>query len=226
MIKSGAVFIVLAKMMGAESNIKSGDYLLKDSVPLFLIIKRLANADFGFTPLKITIPEGYAVKDIASVFSGFENFNKEKFLKLAKDREGYLFPDTYFFTNKETAEEVIEKMENNFKIKAGEIPKNILIMASIIEREAHDKEDRKIISGILWKRLKINMPLQVDVSLYTYDNRGLPLAPICNPGLDAIDAALNPVDSKYWYYLSDKTGATHFARTFEEHKQNRARYGI
>jgi len=226
MIKSSAVFIVLTKMMGAESSIKSGDYLFNHSTPLFFVIKRLADADFGFTPLKITIPEGYTDKDIASLFSGFDNFNKEKFLKLVEGKEGFLFPDTYFFTSKETAEEVVEKMEDNFKVKAGDVPRDILIMASIIEKEAHNKEDRRIISGVLWKRLKDGMLLQVDVHLGTYESKGLPPTPICNPGLDAIGAAKNPVDSKYWYYLSDKNGVTHFAKTFEEHKQNRARYGI
>jgi UPF0755 protein len=248
MIKSSTIFIILTKMMGAESDIKSGDYLFKDPIPLFFVINRLVNADFGFTPLKITIPEGYAVKDIAGVFANFDNFDKEKFLKLTVGKEGYLFPDTYFFTSKETAEEVIEKMENNFKVKAGEVPKDILIMASIIEKEAHNKEDRKIISGILWKRLNDGMLLQVDAvfdylldkesseitqadlkmdSPYnTYKHKGLPPTPICNPGLDAIEAAKNPVDSKYWYYLSDKKGVTHFAKTFEEHKRNRAKYGI
>lgn len=248
MIKSSTMFIVLTKMMGAESSIKSGDYLFKDSVPLFLIIERLADADFGFMPLKITIPEGYTAGDIAGAFSGFENFNKDKFLKMAEGREGYLFPDTYFFTSKETPEEILNKMENNFKTKAGEVSKDVLIMASIIEKEAGKQGDRKIISGILWKRLKEGMLLQVDAvfdylldkesfeitqddlkmdSLYnTYKHKGLPPTPICNPGLDAIDAAKNPEDSPYWYYLSDKKGTIHFAKTFEEHKQNRARYGI
>jgi len=176
--------------------------------------------------IKITIPEGFTAKNIAERLKNFINFNEEEFLKITENKEGRLFPDTYFFSGKEESEEILKKMEDNFKIKAGDVSKDTLIMASIIEKEAHNKEDRRIISGILWKRLKINMPLQVDVSLYTYDNRGFPPTPICNPGLDAIDAALNPADSKYWYYLSDKKGATHFARTFEEHKQNKARYGI
>lgn len=246
MIKSSTMFIILTKMMGAESNIKSGDYLFKDSVPLFFIIKRLADADFGFTPMKITIPEGYTAGDMAGVFSGFENFDKDKFLKMAESREGYLFPDTYFFTGKETPEEILNKLGSNFEVKAGEVSKDVLIMASIIEKEARKPGDRKIISGILWKRLKKGMPLQVDAvfdylldkesseitqndlkidSLYnTYKYKGLPPAPICNPGLDAIDAAKNPKDSPYWYYLSDKNGTTHFAKTFEEHKQNKFRY--
>lgn len=196
--------------------------------------------------IRITIPEGYAVKDIAERFKNFRNFNGEKFLELSESKEGYLFPDTYFFTSKETPEEIIEKMENNFKVKAGDVQKDILIMASIIEKEARKPEDRRIISGILWKRIKEGMPLQVDAvfdylldkasheitqadlkmdSPYnTYKHKGLPPTPICNPGLDAINAALNPVDSKYWYYLSDRNGTTHYAATFEQHKQNKFKF--
>ncbi|MBI4691871.1 MAG: endolytic transglycosylase MltG [Candidatus Terrybacteria bacterium] len=188
----------------------------------FRYLKKLDQ--FPLLQVKVIIPEGYTVKDIAEKFNRFDNFNKENFLKIA--REGYLFPDTYFLGGSENEKEIIEKMENNFKAKIGEIKKEILTMASIIEKEAHDKEDRRIISGILWKRLNDGMLLQVDVELDTYENKGLPPMPICNPGLDAVDAALNPVDSKYWYYLSDKNGVTHYAETFEKHKLNRVRYGI
>ena len=118
-------------------------------------------------------------------------------------------------------------------------------MASIIEKEVADYKDRRIVSGILWKRLKAGMPLQVDAvfpyikgkagrvffedlkidSPYnTYLYKWLPPTPICNPGLDAIDAARNPVESPYWYYLSDKKGITYFASTFDGHKINRAKY--
>lgn len=208
----------------------------------FRYLKKLDQ--FSLLQVKVTIPEGYTVKDIAEKFNRFNNFDKENFLKIAK--EGYLFPDTYFLTGKETEENIIKKMEENFKIKAGEARPEIIIMASLLEREARTIEDRKIISGILWKRLEAGMPLQVDAifsyiidktsaeltlddlkidSLYnTYLYKGLPLAPICNPGLDAIDAAENPIDSLYWYYLSDKNSIIHYAKTFEEHKQNKFRY--
>jgi UPF0755 protein len=99
-------------------------------------------------------------------------------------------------------------------------------MASLLEKEAQTIEDKKIISGILWKRLSADMLLQVDASLDydTYSYKGLPLAPICNPGIDSIQASLNPVDSPYWYYLSDKNSNIHYSKTFEEHKINKAKY--
>lgn len=141
---------------------------------------------------------------------------------------------------------MIEKLTDNFYQKTGSTSPEIIIMASLLEKEAKTEQDRKIISGILWKRLDVGMPLQVDASLNyingktsaemtqkdlnqdspynTYKYKGLPLTPICNPGLDAISVALNPISSPYWYYLSDKNGIIHFAKTFEEHKENKFKY--
>lgn len=176
--------------------------------------------------VRVTIPEGYTAKDIASRFNRFKNFDKDIFLGITQGKEGYLFPDTYFLTGQETETEVVEKMESNFINKVGDIKKDILIMASILEKEAKTEEDKKIISGILWKRLDAGMLLQVDASLdyNTYSYQGLPSEPICNSGLDSIQAALHPVDSPYWYYLSDKNGNIHYAKTFEEHKINKEKY--
>jgi len=119
-------------------------------------------------------------------------------------------------------------------------------MASIIEKESLNGDERQIVSGILWKRISLGMPLQVDATfLYingkasaeltkddlnidspynTYRNKGLPPGPINNPGLDAIVAALYPKDSPYLYYLHDKKGKVHYAKTFNEHVANKRKY--
>ncbi|KND48991.1 MAG: UPF0755 protein [Parcubacteria bacterium C7867-005] len=124
--------------------------------------------------------------------------------------------------------------------------KEIIIMASILESEAQNKVDREIVSGILWKRIGIKMALQVDASIgyitgktskeltiddlsidspyNTYKYRGLPPEPISNPGLESIIAALNPKTSDYFYFLTDDDGVMHYAKTFDEHKQNKAKY--
>ena len=101
---------------------------------------------------------------------------------------------------------------------------DIVKMASILEEEAKTPEDFKIISGILWKRLSIGMALQVDVSKWTYENRGLPPEPISNPGLITLEAALYPTETKYLYYLTGNDDLMHYATTFEEHKVNIAKY--
>ncbi len=178
--------------------------------------------NFPLALLKITVPEGFTCTDIAGKFRVFRNFDKNNFLKIAE--EGKLFPDTYFFTGRETEEEVVKLMKENFEKKAGSTEKDILIMASILEKELITLKDKKIASGILWKRLEAGMPLQVDAEPDTYIYKELPDAPICNSGMESIEAAANPVESDYWYYISDKKGITHFAKTFEEHKRNIEKY--
>jgi UPF0755 protein len=97
-------------------------------------------------------------------------------------------------------------------------------MASILEGEANGNLDAPTISGILWKRISLGMPLQVDVDKKTYREKGLPQNPLNNPGLVSIKAAIKPEKSNYLYYLHDKGGIVHYAVTFEEHKQNINKY--
>ena len=100
----------------------------------------------------------------------------------------------------------------------------MIIMASLLEKELKTNEDKEIASGILWKRIKSGIPLQVDAEMWTYENYGLPQKPISNPGLDSILAALNPKESQFWYYLSTPEGKTIFSRTLEEHNIAKVRY--
>jgi len=198
-------------------------FLIFGSIFLFLrfyYFNKISN--YQLIPVKITIPEGYNLQDIADKLKPFKNFDRENFFKIAP--EGYLFPDTYFLTGAEDETEIIDIMQNNFEKKIGNISKENLIMASILEKEVRTFEDKKIVAGILWKRIKAGMPLQVDCAPNTYSCGGLPTAPICNPGLESVNAAANPIDSPYWYYISDKKGITHFAKTFSEHQKNIAKY--
>jgi len=171
--------------------------------------------------------------------------------------EGYLFPDTYEITYGEELEEIVEKMLNNFDKKLNQSLRNeitkqgktifeIITMSSLIEKEVQSLNDKKIVSGILWKRMENKIGLQVDAtityitgkksvrvskqeteidSLYnTYKYRGLPLGPISNPGLESIEAAIYPQNSDYWYYLSTPEGETIFSKTLEEHNIAKAKY--
>lgn len=255
-IRSRAVFVTLEKIANAEKVVKAGDYLFERPTSVFNVVIRLANGDFGIEQKKITVPEGSTIIDIADAMKGFSVFNKEEFLTSAKDKEGYLFPDTYFLFADVSEEGLMKAMEDNFDVKiktvdadikrSGKTLNEVVTMASIIEKEVATQEDRAIVSGILWKRISRGMPLQVDATLgyitgktsaqltlddlkikssyNTYLNKGLPPAPICNPGLDTIKAALSPKDSPYFFYLTGRDGKTYFAKTFDEHKNNKAKY--
>lgn len=201
---------------------------------LFLRIER-DNYYKSIVPVSITIPEGYDIRQAGNIFAAkLKNFNKTQFLEEAKSQEGYLFPDTYFLLNNANEEDAIKSMQDNFEKKinplrpeivtARKTEKEIIIMASILEKEAKGDTDRGIISGILWKRIKIGIPLQVDAVPETYKTKGLPDRPIGNPGLEAIKASIHPQSSSYLYYLHDKNGVTHYAATFEEHKKNIQKY--
>lgn len=234
-IRSRTAFEAFVIIYGGERHLISADYLFEDREPVYLVARRLIRGESHLAPVKVTIPEGFNIYDIAKTFiSRLANFNQDKFLASAKDQEGYLFPDTYFFLTTVDEADVLKAMSNNFLkkitpilptiISSGKNEKEIIIMASIIEKEAKGDTDRGLISGILWKRLSIGMSLQVDAQPETYKTKGLPQHPISNPGFEAIQAAISPQSSPYLYYLHDKIGHVHFARTFAEHKLNKIKY--
>jgi UPF0755 protein len=234
-IRSKVLFETFVVIYGGENHIGEGDYLFENKLPVFEVARRMVKRDRHLAPVKVTIPEGFDRLQIAEAFSfKLKNFNKDNFLLEAKSKEGYLFPDTYFFLTTDNDEDVIKYMSDNFnkKIKpferdiasSGKNQNEIIIMASIIEREAKGDNDRGIISGILWKRISKKMPLQVDAAPETYKARGLPQNPICNPGIEAIKASIKPISSNYLYYLHDKNGLIHYARTFTEHQANIKNY--
>jgi len=184
-----------------------------------------------------------------------KDFSKEfTFLQEKPDYvslEGYLFPDTYHVAKGDSAEDVVRRALKNFdekitpEIRAeaatqGKSLFEIITMASIIEKEVRSLEDKKLVSGILWKRLAGHMRLEVDSTIVyvregnyyrvtfeelevdssynTYRNYGLPPGPISNPGLESIEAALYPTESPYWFYLSPNINTTVFSETFDQHR--------
>lgn len=225
------IFRGFVKILKKGKGIIAGDYFIKKSSPVWRVAWQLGRGYYNIDSIKITIREGLTNEEIANVIDGkLVNFSKEEFLRLTIDKQGYLFPDTYMFFPLDTTEDVIKKLSNNFKRKTdnlelkGKNLNDVIIMASILEGEANGKDDIYVISGILWKRLSIKMPLQVDAERSTYEERGLPSIPINNPGLQSIEAAINPESSPYLYYLHDKNGKVHYAETYEEHRNNINKY--
>lgn len=253
-IRSTMLFNTYTRLFSKNEGIKAGHYFFTDSESVFQISSRMIAGEEGIPAVKVTIPEGLATPDIARLIKKLiPTFDSVAFLKLAQPLEGYLFPDTYFWNEFTTPEEVIKAMRDNFdeQVAKVQIPggqgsksfRDVIIMASLLEEEASSTEDRRIISGILWKRLAAKMPLQVDATFFylmgksseqltmkdlatsspynLYKNRGLPPTPIDNPSLDAIRAAVTPVTTKYWFFLAGKDGKVHYAETLEGHVVNK-----
>lgn len=232
-IRSRLAFEAFVILYGGERRIISSGYLFESKLPVWQVAKRVSGGGRYIAPIVVTIPEGYNKVEIADAYTAkLANFDKNNFLSIAK--EGYLFPDTYYFFSTDNETSAIDSMSKNFEkkigpirpeiISSGKTESEIIIMASILEREAKGDTDRGIISGILWKRIQNGMRLQVDAEPNTYKQGGLPKNPISNPGLEAIHAAIYPQSSPYLYYLHDKAGVTHYAKTFTEHKENVAKY--
>ncbi|MBN2093920.1 MAG: endolytic transglycosylase MltG [Candidatus Zambryskibacteria bacterium] len=251
------VFIFIS---GGEKRIVAGDYYFPQSVNIFKVVKIIRNGQFGLVNLKVTIPEGLCSYEIADILAKeLPNFDKNRFVSEVTDGnyEGFLFPDTYFFTPNVKINDIIHIMVENFArqvqpyeedIKKLNKPlREIIIIASIIEDEANGSlKSKRIVSGILWKRLSMDMLLQVDAPFQyyngknsytltkedlaedheynTYTNKGLPPTAITNPGLDSIRAAIAPTQTDYLYFLSDKKGNLYYAEDFDSHQSNRERY--
>lgn len=269
-IKNKFYFNFYLIFTGNYKKIQAGGYLLSPSMTIPEIARKFV---LGETiKIKVTIPEGFTLKQIENELSQklwrtvLHQFQIAEFkngfgsLKDSPDNvslEGFLFPDTYLFDSTIDGKEIVKIFLKNFDKKlTPELREEIkhqkktifeiVTMASMLEKEVKTFEDKKLVSGILWKRLENGIPLQVDAtityitgkkttqisiedtkidSLYnTYKYKGLPLGPICNPGLESILAAVYPEESAYRYYLSTPEGRTIFSHTLQEHNLAKAKH--
>jgi UPF0755 protein len=225
-IKNQTLFKICVQFMGLSSSIQAGNYRLSSGMDLFKVVSVLSKKP---QEIKVTIPEGFTYTEIAARFTKNldrdQDFNSE-FLQEAKKHEGYLFPDTYSVANNASPSAIIAKMRNNFNVKTSgmNLTYDQVVLASIIEKETKSIEERPVVAGILMNRLESGMPLQVDVARITYMEKGLPAAPIANPGLVSIKAVINPSKTDYWYYLHDSSGKIHYAKTLAEQNENIKNY--
>lgn len=256
-VASPVVLKAFVALMSGDTAVRAGDYYFNEPLSVTVIAERISKGDYGLDPVRVTFSEGSTVSDMAAVLSTkLPEFDASRFIELAQTHEGYLFPDTYFFAPNIKEEDIIKEMMKTFDDKIASIQESvnnsgrsledIVVMASIIEKEAWKEKDRYLISGVLWNRLNIGMPLQVDATfLYingkntynltqddlaidspynTYRYKGLPPGPICNPSLSSLEAAAVPEKSKYLFYLADQNGNTYYSQNFEEHKKNKRLY--
>lgn len=257
-ITSPSLFRSVLVALGYDRKIKPNEYVFTQPLNIFFVAQKIGMDASKAKGIRVVIPEGSTVSEIKTIvhkaFPLFETQDKTSPFK--NEEEGYLFPDTYYFSINSTEEMIVEKLKETFDAKTEKFKKDservnkdfsqAIIMASILEKEGKTFEERKMISGILWKRIKLGMPLQVDATfLYTnnkgsselsisdiqkdneyntYTRKGLPKGPINNPGVETIEAALFPEESPYLFYLHDKNGQIHYGKNFEEHKRNKEKY--
>ena len=260
-IKDAGKFYYLAKFKGAITKIKAGEYEYTTSILPSEVLDRMV--DGRVKEYAITIPEGYNIKDIAALLDNINIAEKSRFLEKAFDRvfaaslgidgngvEGYLFPDTYRFTKGMTTEEIIRKMAQRFDTVYAEIAhkkptgfkmskKQIITLASIIEKETGDSRESHLISAVFHNRIKKGMRLESDPTVIygingfngnltrkdlltktpynTYKIYGLPPGPIANPGRTSLEAAINPSSDIYLYFVSKNDGSHYFSRNLKEH---------
>ena len=253
LIRDPLAFFLLVKKMGLGKNIQAGDFRLKPSMSAYEIADKLQH---GTLDVWITIPEGWRVEEIALKLAAELSIPEQEFLKYAK--EGYMFPDTYLIPKEASASAVAKIMRDNFDKKVSKSFANLnlhkmIILASLVEKEAKLEQDRPKVASVLLNRLKLGMKLDVDATVQyalgyqpdnktwwkkaltredlkisspfnTYKNRGLPPKPIANPGLTSIKAVVNPAKTDYLYYLSDQKGKMHYAKSLEEHNKNIKKY--
>lgn len=266
-ISDPELFILLAKFKKAEHSIKAGPYQITLPLAPRDLLGKLVRGEVAL--LTVRIPEGSTIFDIARIFEQAGLKPAEEVLGRATDEEfassigfeektleGYLFPDTYKFSKSMPVEQMLRHMSERFQAvfarelaahpNAGKLsPRQLLVLASLIEKEAADPSERPVIAGVFYNRLKLGMRLDCDpTTAYavlledpafkgrlrkkhlqalndynTYKIHGLPAGPICNPGLASLRAALNPSPVKYLFFVSRNDGTHKFSRTLAEHNR-------
>jgi UPF0755 protein len=255
-VDDGFFFKLYVQQQGKEKNLLPGKYKLLTGSEYETVLNEITTAS-SIPVYKLALPEGFTITQtldkVESVLPFMEredldkavdvsNYNYE-FLKDKKSLEGFLFPKTYDVTTDYTAKNIIEMLLAQYQLETGTLdysnaaksnitPYDILIIASMIEREAYVPEERPLISAVIHNRLKINMLLQIDATVRyalskwdgivtfkdlevdspynTYKYTGLPPTPICSPGLASIEAAINPANEEYLYYkVNDEVKHTH-----------------
>lgn len=250
LISSKNYFLFLLRLRGAHRKIKTGIYEINSKESTWRIITKLVLGKSK--KVKLTIPEGFTAHQIAQLIEQKGLGEKDRFLEIVKERnlEGYLFPETYFVNYDASEEEIIDMMVDQFnKVFTKEMEekgkefkftkRDIIILASIIEKEAVKDEERPLISAVFHNRLKKPWYLEscatvqyalgehkekltykdvkVDSPYNTYIHFGLPPGPICNPGLAAIKAALYPAQTDLMFFVTKGEGTHRFSKYYQKH---------
>jgi UPF0755 protein len=263
LVRNAWVFEGYVRFFGEGRSLQAGSYQLSSTQSVPEIADSLT---VGREDIRLTFLEGWRTEEIGSYLAAQDlpEFEYEEFLAAAREHpSGTLFPDTYEFSRSVTSTELAAALRQNFERKiltgmADEIAasphtiEEIVIMASLVEREARTFEHMRHVAGILWNRIEIGMPLQVDATLQyavgynnqteswwdpplarhklldspynTYQHAGLPPAAIAHPGAQAIRATIDPLETDDIYYIHAPDGSMYYGQTLDEHNANVRQY--
>ncbi len=239
LIKSSSVLRMYLSFNDKDTRVQLGEYEFSGVVTLFSLAREITDKGPKNPLLSVTIPEGSTSLEVFQIFAkALPSLDKDTFANLVEGGglNGKLFPSTYHLLPSYKESTIIKLMIGVYEKKVTPIldsatlptpltkENDVITLASILEGEANTEKDMKIVAGILLERMRIGMPLQVDVAMETYKSRGLPRSPINNPGLVAINSVLNPTYTEYLYYITGNDGEMYYAETFNEHKRNIQKY--
>lgn len=257
-ISSPTLFELKARIEGAATEIKPGEYQFAPGEAADKILKTLSSGD-SISAFEVAIPEGLTLAQTAQAIEEQSGILAEEFEAAARKTdygyaflddpaiettEGFLFPKKYKFEKNAGASEVVDRLLKQYRLETEDLDfaeakerldlteYQILTVASLVEREAANHEERPLVASVIYNRLRANMPLQVDATIQyalgqpkekltltdlevdspynTYAKPGLPPSPIANPGQESIKAALQPVQTSYLYYVLEAGGEEHF----------------
>jgi UPF0755 protein len=266
-VRSAVAFRLSAQVRGLDGSLQAGRYDLGTDLTLSQVLDELEEGPI-IDEITLSVPEGLEVADIAAAAARELGIRRDEFMDLAtagrfeappylpegtETVEGFLFPKTYSFPAGVDADDVIERLLEQFEEETADLPWSragrlglseyeVVIVASMIEREVRVAEERPLVASVIYNRLRERMRLQIDATVQyalpepnrpltfddyefespynTYLIDGLPPTPIGSPGLASIRAALEPADTDYRFYKdADGDGRHGFARTFEEFQQ-------
>ena len=263
LISDSKIFHRYSQINGLMRRFQAGRYKIHSQSNMLDILDTFIKGNS--ITISVTIPEGKNIYEIAAILDHQSVTSKKDFIRMAKSLsfvhslgiesntvEGYLYPETYRFSPKTSAENVIKTMVNIFRKKTKDInfsiaPANltsheVIILASIVEKETGAQKERATIAGVFINRLKNKMRLQSDpTTIYgifehfdgnlrrkhllqktpynTYKISGLPIGPISNPGIESIKAVLLPKEHDYLYFVSQNDGVHTFSKSYKEHRQ-------
>ncbi len=263
-------FKIVARLKGYDKKLQAGEYVLSAAMSPIQILQKLVNGEVKL--YRLTVPEGLNLHQIASLVDKAGLASKSSFVAAATDAEfvhqqdlkaktfeGYLFPETYFFPKNTSVKEIISTMVGRFRQifnstwqqrahQLGLSTHQIVILASIIEKETGAPFERPIISSVFHNRLNKKMRLESDPTVIyglknfdgnlkrkhletptpynTYKRSGLPAGPIANPGKESLEAALYPADTKFLYFVSKKDQTHQFSTNFKDHHRAVQKYQL